>query len=257
MTKSMRLFLLALPLAVCPAQAQDSARPLVRVEINPETVTVGQAATLRVTVLVPTWFTKPPVFPSFELPNTVTRLPPDSSFSTNQRFGRETWSGIVRDYLVYPQVSARFELTGGIVRVTYADPETRRPVTEDVAVPPVTYAGTIPAGAASLDPFLPAAALTLEQSLEGGSGQLTAGDAMIRTVTARVEGLPSLFLPRLVHDPNAEGITAYPKEPVTEDVQAGRGRGFEGRRTETGLPAALHPDIAAAGPVYPIHTPSA
>ena len=52
-------------LAVGAANAQDSRQPIVRAEIKPQIVTVGQPVRLRVTVLVPTWFTSPPGFPSF------------------------------------------------------------------------------------------------------------------------------------------------------------------------------------------------
>ena len=61
--------------------------PVVRVSVAPEVVRVGEAAELTITVLVPTWFPKPPVYPSFELPNAMTQLPADSSYPTSERVG--------------------------------------------------------------------------------------------------------------------------------------------------------------------------
>ena len=55
------------------AHAQE--QPIVRVEVTPETVSVGESVELKVTVLVPTWLPEPPVFPSFEVPNVQVRLP--------------------------------------------------------------------------------------------------------------------------------------------------------------------------------------
>jgi len=45
--------------------------PIVRVDLDPDTVAVGQSARMRVTVLVPTWFPQPPVYPDFELANAI------------------------------------------------------------------------------------------------------------------------------------------------------------------------------------------
>ena len=70
--------------------------PVVQIDLQPDTVTVGEAATLRVTVLGPTWFPKPPVFPSFEVPNAIVRLPPDSSRPTSAEVNGERWNGVSR-----------------------------------------------------------------------------------------------------------------------------------------------------------------
>lgn len=223
------LLLLAFAMA---APAKDAQDPIVRAEVSPETVVVGEAATLRVTVLAPTWFTKPPVYPTFELPNAITRLPPDSSFPTNERVGGENWSGIVRDYLVYPQLAARYELSGLKVQITYADPSTRQPVVLDVEMPPVVYSAKVPAGAADLDPFIPSTSLRLEQSLSGEIDNVKVGDGVTRSVTATVAGLPSLFLPTLLPTSEIDGLSVYPEEPVTEDIALNRGAGYDGQRTE-------------------------
>ena len=73
--------LLALIAIVCStvSLAQDQPDPIIRVSLEPEAVNVGEAAELRITVLGPTWFPEPPEFPSFEVPNALVRLPPNSS----------------------------------------------------------------------------------------------------------------------------------------------------------------------------------
>ena len=70
-----------------PASAQ---KPIVRITATPKAVPVGEPVALDVTVLVPTWFPKPPGYPAFELTNTITRLPPDSSYPTSASIGRDT-----------------------------------------------------------------------------------------------------------------------------------------------------------------------
>ena len=105
---------LASLLLVCMATtaAAQVQQPVVRLEATPEQVRVGEPVQLRVTVLVPTWFAKPPVFPTFELANAVTRLPPDSSYPTSESINNETWSGIVRNYRIYPLSAAAYSLRG-------------------------------------------------------------------------------------------------------------------------------------------------
>ena len=71
------------------AIAQDT--PVVRVDVTPKEISVGEPIRLRVTVLGPTWFPQPPVFPSFEITNAIVRLPPDSSRGISERVGQEIW----------------------------------------------------------------------------------------------------------------------------------------------------------------------
>ena len=127
-------------LVVCLAAHAALAQvdPVVRMEVEPSSVRVGEALSLRVTVLVPTFFLRPPVYPDFEVANAITRLPPDSSYATSERVGRESWSGIVRRYRIYPLAAANYRIDGATMRVTYSDPG-GLPVVRDVAVPAVSF----------------------------------------------------------------------------------------------------------------------
>ena len=150
--KLLRAFLVLPLLWLNHAGAQDE--PIVRVEVTPEAVNVGESAQLRVTVLVPTWFPRPPVFPSFELSNAITRLPPDSSYPTSKRVGRETWSGIIRNYRVYPMLGATYRLAGQTIRVTWANPGAD-PLIAEVPIPDIEFRGVVPEGGAAFRFTLP------------------------------------------------------------------------------------------------------
>lgn len=213
------LFRTLLLLLVGVASAQET--PIVTVEVTPAEILVGESAQLRVTVLVPTWFPSPPVFPSFELSNAITRLPPDSSFPTSQRVGRDTWSGIVRNYRVYPLLGATYRLAGQSITVSYADPGSD-PIRMDVEIPEIGFRGVVPAGAESLDPYIAGHDLTLRREIEGDMDELEAGDAIVVRYIAELDGLPALFIPPLTPEISAPGITVYAKEPVVEDGQPGR-----------------------------------
>jgi len=165
------------------AVAQD---PIVRLSVTPEDVAVGESAQMQVTVLVPTWFSEPPVYPSFELANSIVRLPPDSSYPTSERVGRETWSGIVRNYRVYPLISGRFRLGGQGVRVSYANPGSA-PIAVDVPLPEATLSATVPQGAEELDPYLAGRSLMLTRDVEGDLDDLeAAGELPMRSVQAHL-----------------------------------------------------------------------
>jgi hypothetical protein len=210
------LFALIVPAVTA---AQEVPRPVLRTELEKVSAIPGQPIILRITLLAPTWLPKPPVFPSFETPNVIVRLPPRASSPTSERIGGETWSGVTRAYRLYPMTVGRFRIPQQTVTVTFADPDTRAPVTVALRTDEVVFSGTAPDGAEGLDPFIAAEALTLEQSIEGAPGNLEPGGAITRTVTVRVQGTSPIFLPPLIPSFSAEGISAYPKEPVVTETE--------------------------------------
>lgn len=228
----MRILLCVLFCIIMPAQiwAQDGNRPILRMELEKDSAVPGQPIGLRVTVLTPTWFPEPPAFPSLEIPNLVVRLPPRGAGPTSERIGGETWSGVTRAYRLYPMIEGRFRIPPRPVAVTYADPDTRQPVALDILTDAVEFRGLAPEGAEGLDPFIAAADLVLEQTIEGSPEALEPGDAVVRVITARITGTSPIFLPPLTTVLEADGLSAYPDEPlVTETDERGV---LSGGRTE-------------------------
>jgi len=201
-------------LAANPAMAQE---PIVRVAVTPETISVGEPVDLQVTVLVPTWFPQPPKFPSFEIANAIVRLPPNSSRATSERIGLDTWSGIVRNYQVFPLIEGTYRLNDLLMAVTYTDPDTRQPITTDVPVPDIEIRAQVPTGAEALDPYIAGNSLTLTRDIEGDVESLQAGDALVLLYTVELDGLPAIFLPPLVSQLAIPGASVYADEPVIED----------------------------------------
>ena len=218
---TVRLLLAALVLA-CTATTVRAQQPdpIVRVEVEPQSISVGESARLQVTVLVPTWQPRPPVFPSFEVPDAIVRLPADSSYPTSERVGAETWSGIIRNYQVTPLVAARFTLGGQVIRVTYADPGAG-PLVADVPAPSASLLAEVPAGAAALNPYLAGTRFELSRTFNRDPADLLAGDALVVRYEARLEGMPALFIPPLTPELQTDLATAYPAEPeVTDGAEA-------------------------------------
>ncbi|TNF91442.1 MAG: hypothetical protein EP300_00505, partial [Gammaproteobacteria bacterium] len=206
-----------LPVAVA---AQSPAEPVLRMELDKTTVAPGETIQLRITLLGPTWFPKPPEYPSFEIPNLIVRLPQGASYPISERVGRDTWSGIMREYSLQPMVAGNFRIPAKAIGVTYADPETSKPVTRQLQTDEILFASRIPAGAEDLQPFIAARSLTLEQSFDGETLDLQPGDAFKRTLTARLTGAAAVFLPPLIQPLQADHVAAYPDQPrVGEAVQ--------------------------------------
>ena len=200
-----------------------AAEPIVRVSVSPETIELGESARMQITVLVPTWQPEPPVYPSFEIPNTITRLPADSSYPTSEQIGGDTWSGIVRNYRVTPLIAADFSLGGESIRITWADPGKDNQVA-DVLVPSAALSVRIPAGAQGLNPYLAGERFDFERTVAGAEQPLEAGDALVVQYRARLNGMPSIFLPPLAPGLLSDIAAVYPEEPVLTDSDAGAER---------------------------------
>ena len=212
----MRFALLAIAALALNVVSAEEVKPIVRATLTPEIVNVGEATELTITVMVPTWFARPPVYPSFELANAITRLPADSSYPIQERIGNESWAGIVRTYEIYPLLGATYRMNGKSIAIAYANPG-KDPVTADVEVPEVVFRGSVPAGAESLDPYVAGRSLQLSLDVEGDLDSLEAGDAVVLRYVAEIDGLPAIFLPPLAPELQFDGVSVYNDVPEVDD----------------------------------------
>jgi hypothetical protein len=213
----MRILVVSVFVLLSSAVALGQEQPVVRVEVTPETVIVGESAEMTVTVLVPTWFTRSSIYPTFELANAMTRLPADSSYPIRERVGNESWSGIVRSYKIYPLLGATYRLAGQSIQITYANPGSE-PIQTSVEIPEIVFRGQVPEGAESLNPYIAGSNLQLRLDIEGTSADLKAGDAVVLEYVAELNGLPAIFIPPLAPDLQLDGVSVYADAP---DVKEG------------------------------------
>lgn len=212
----MRLLVVSVFVLLSSAVALGQEQPVVRVEVTPETVIVGESAQMTITVLVPTWFTRPSIYPTFELANAMTRLPADSSYPIRERVGNESWSGIVRSYEIYPLLGATYRLAGQSIQISYANPGSD-PVQTSVEIPEIVLRGQVPQGAESLDPYIAGSNLELRLDIEGSHESLKAGDALVLDYVAELNGLPAIFIPPLAPDLRLDGVSVYADAPDVKD----------------------------------------
>jgi hypothetical protein len=213
------------------AEAAAPEAPVLRVAFEETEAIPGQPLSLRLTVLVPTFMPDAPLWPTFEAPNLLVRLPEGSTGPTSARVGGATWAGVTRHYRISPMVPGDFAIPPQEVVVTYADPETNQPVRSTLTTDALSFSAVLPAGAERLDPFIAAQALELTQEVEGDPAAMVPGDSVVRKVTAQIRGTSPMFIPDLVLSTAIDGVGAYPDEPVVEESED---RGvLSGTRTES------------------------
>jgi len=204
----MKRLIVTIALLASMVSARGQELPIVRIEAIPDTVLVGEAIELKVTVIVPTWFTRPTVYPSFELSGAITRLPADSSFSYRERVGSESWSAIERSYQIFPLLGATYRLDGQSLSITYANPGSDA-LTANIDMPAVSFRATVPAGAETLNPYIAGSRLELSLEVDSDLDTLKIGDAIVLTYSAELDGLPAIFLPPLAPELTFEGASVY------------------------------------------------
>ena len=236
------------------ATALAAQEPQISVEVAQDEVPVGQPVMLRIEVIVPTFMPQPPIFPTFEAPGLIVRLPERSTSPISPRVGGATWSGVRRTYRIYPMQAGVTQIPAQMVSIIYKDPETNEDVDATLEVPEAQITATVPEAAAGLNPLIIARALTVTQSWEVAEGELAVGDAVTRRLEIEVAGTSALFVPPLLETaapmPDGEtaaGFAAYPADPrVTESDDRGVMSGA--RREEVSYiaqsgGAAVFPDI--------------
>ncbi|WP_119168164.1 BatD family protein [Algihabitans albus] len=224
-------YLLLLLLCLAFPMTAAAEQPILRTELKTSAAIPGQPIELRVTILVPTWMPQPPRFPSFETPSVIVRLPIGGARPISERVDGETWSGVTRRYRLYPMTAGSFRIPPQTATVAFVDPQTRQPRTVELLSSPLVFEGRVPQGAETLVPFIAADSLTLEQTLGGTAESLEVGGAVTRRLIARTEGVSPIFLPPLIPPLSAEGLSAYPKEPVVTESETESG--VSGSRAES------------------------
>lgn len=231
----------------CLAGAAYAQDPLITVTVEQEEVIVGQPYVLRLKVLVPTFMPKAPVFPSFEGPGLIVRLPERSTSPISERIEGATWAGVQRTYRIYPMRAGITEMPQQQLSLVYRDTESNKDVPFTIKLPARRITATVPLRAGALDPLLLANGLSIEQTWEMADEELAVGDVVIRRLEMSIAGASALFIPPLLDSASPQGppekpsdegqpvsvagFAPYPEDArVTESLERGV---MSGKRTET------------------------
>lgn len=184
--------------------------PNVTVSFEEDSVAVGQPFVLRMRVLVPTFMPQPPVFPTFETPGLIIKLPSRSSSPISEKIDGASWAGVSRTYRIYPTKEGPVTLPVQDVVITYKDLDTNEEVRHVEPSPEVTFTATIPEAARGLNPMILANGLQITQEWDAPEGELAVGDAVVRRLKATINGTSALFIPDLLAE-NPVSDTAVPE----------------------------------------------
>lgn len=211
------LLALALLLATGPGtMAQDT--PQLSVEVAEPQAIIGQPVIVRLRVLVPTWMPKPPEFPSLEVPGLLVHLPERATGPISERIGSETWSGVQRAYRLYPLQPGVYEIPSQTVRVAYALPGSTEPLAKEMRLEPIVFTAKIPEAARDLKPLTVAKGFSLQATVEGQQA-LEVGGAVVRTVTAQIEGTTPILIPPLTPVIDGPVLRTYSDEPKISESE--------------------------------------
>ena len=213
--------------------------PRLSVTLSDGPYIVGQPILLELKILVPTWMPKAPVYPSFEQPGLLLRMPKRATHPVSETIRGQTWSGTIRRYQIYPLEPSRFDIPVQRVLVTFAD-KNAQPVQANLLVDEISFQVILPEAAKRLKPpVIVATGFTLEQTWSSGT-ELEVGGALTSRVIGRINGTTAILIPALIPElapalvsdvsgtPVAPTVLqAYPKDPVVSaqyerDLLSGR-----------------------------------
>jgi len=214
------------------AQDSETPEPILRLNIDPqEAVLVGQPVRLYVDVLVPTWLSRAPEFPTLEIPGAIVVGPEERATNLTEPVDGQNWFGLRRSYLVYPQEPRQYEIPAEEVVVHYSLGGAKS-ATVGLPIPSQTFVARIPSEAAWIGYFIATTRLDLTQQLDPSVEGLRVGDSLRRTISISADQTFAMFLPPIEFE-SIEGLAVYPDQPQVVDKSADREGFKEGRRVES------------------------
>jgi hypothetical protein len=224
--------LLALTTILAASLHALAQAPVIRASLSPSSnIIVGQPIHLRVTILVPNYFTGSPDFPAFAIENAIVVEPQDRPENLNDTIGGTRYAGISQTYTIYPQVPGEFKLPPAQFTVPYAStpPKTTQ---AHLSLPSLTFRADIPAAARNLPYFLPTSNLTLQQKWDSPLKNIRVGDTLHRTITITTIKTQGMMIPPLPLDV-PDGMRLYKEQPTVLDQKTATGEFVYGRRIES------------------------
>ncbi|EJT01967.1 BatD family protein [Rhizobium sp. CCGE 510] len=205
-----------------------AAEPFGRASLAETTQYVpGQQIAVVVEVFAPDFFTSPPQFPLFEVPDALVTFSSERAQNVVQTVGGVQYSGIRKVYAVVPEQSGSFTIPA--IRIPLGWSNEGVPAKANVVTSPLSFDV---AATTQQDVVFAASGLELRQSFDRDPASLRAGDAVVRTVVITAAETQSLAMPP-VNVGLPFGLKQYTKPAKLEDgVPAERGETVS-RRTDT------------------------
>ncbi len=211
------------------SKTAPGAEPFARATIETQgNIVPGQQIRVLVEVFAPNFFTSPPQFPLFDLPDTLVTIPDERAQNTAQTIDDVEYAGIQRSYAVVPERPGTYTLPP--LRIDFGYSVDGKPIKSFAVTNGATFNVSVSTEGVHGIAFA-AKGLTLTQSYDREPATLKKGDALVRTITIFAEDTQAMMIPAL-ETGSADGLTQYIKPPqIADDVQIDRSHGSS--RTET------------------------
>jgi len=205
-----------------------AAEPFARASVEDDgKIVPGQQVRIDIDLFTPDFFTSPPQFPLFEMPNALVTLSEGRSENVRQTLDGVDYSGIRKSYAVVPQVSGTF--TTPPIAIAFGYSINGAPAKGRVEAPSVSF--TVAPSSGDSPIAFAAMNLVIDQTFDRNPQTMKAGDALVRTITLTAGETQAMLMPPL-NSGTADGLQQYRKPPKIEDGIA-NGRDTVSRRTET------------------------
>ncbi|MBY3537221.1 protein BatD [Rhizobium laguerreae] len=204
-----------------------AAEPFGRASIEgAEGIVPGQQVHVVVDVFAPEFFTSPPQFPLFDVPDALVTMSDDRTQNLVQTIDGLQYSGIRRSYAVVPEKAGSFQLPVVEIDLGYSSNGNSTKAIVKIALP------SFDVGVSSNPAATPFAArgLMMTESFDRDPASLKVGDALVRTVVIFAEDTQAMLIPPVAFGTTA-GLARYEKPAVLADDVEQRGIG---RSAETG-----------------------
>ncbi|EPE98037.1 BatD family protein [Rhizobium grahamii] len=212
------------------ASAALAAEPFARVTIDDsDSIVPGQQVQVTVDVFAPNFFTSPPQFPLFDVPNALVTLPDERAQNITETIDGVQYSGIRRNYAIVPEIAGTFALPPAKIEFSYSDDG--KFVRGTAQLPPTQFTVASPIGSDGTTLPFAARGVTITQSFDRDPAKLKAGEAIVRTVVVFAENTQAMMIPPL-EIAQASGLQTYTQSPQLGDGVT-RDRAVGSSRTET------------------------
>ncbi|HHX5521246.1 TPA: hypothetical protein ACVFIV_006931, partial [Pseudomonas aeruginosa] len=219
------LWLLFMPLLALAGEPEVK----VRSRLQPaETVLVGGTLNLQVDLLVDTWFTAAPQFPTLIMDGALVSEPRSEAPHLNERIEGKPFFGVRFVYRITPQEARRFDVPALAIQVRAGQGSglqtVHAPVSSFVARQPV---GSGPEDGARLV----ARRVTLSQEVRHSHEPLRIGDSITRRLRIQAEGTQTMLIPAPAFA-EVKGLRRYVHTPSLAPLSDGRGSVRGGERED-------------------------
>ncbi|WP_428413759.1 hypothetical protein [Pararhizobium sp.] len=222
---------IAITIFLALGSTASAAEPFARAKMESTgRIVPGQQVLIDVDILVPDFFTSPPQFPLFDVPDAIVTLPDDRAQNMVETIDGVQYAGIRRTYAVIPEASGTFTLPPVVITFGYS--QDGKPVAGETALPAVRFTVEAAPGGTASSPIFAARGLTIGQSFDRAPSSSKTGDAIVRTITIFAENTQAMMIPA-IPSAAAPGLKPYPASPKLADGVQAEDRTTGSTRTET------------------------